>query len=87
MTTDEPPEISGIQPGPQEQIPSLTPSQLPSNVIQITQPTAAPDPTGIANALKVLGTPNIFRNMSGLDEMSTLLGKLADGTIQTLEGR
>src|SRR5207247_1494249 len=77
--------ISGIQPGPQGQIPNLTPSQLPSNVIQITQPPAAPDPTGLANALALLKTPNIFRDMSGLDEVSVLLGKLVDGTTKTLE--
>jgi lysozyme len=34
----------------------------------------------------VLRTPNIFRDMSALDEASALLGKLADGTIKTLEG-
>src|SRR5262249_51411616 len=86
MTAEEPPAISGIQPGPQGQMPNLTPAQLPSNVIQITQPAAAPDPTGLANALAVLKTPNIFRDMSGLDEVSALLGKLADGTIKSLEG-
>jgi|GEM_PF-2430743 len=85
MTAEEPPAISGIEPGPQGQIPNLTPSQLPSNVIQITQPAQAPDPTGLANALTLLGTPNIFRDMSGLDEASKLVGKLADGTIKTLE--
>ena len=86
MTAEEPPAISGIQPGPQGQMPNLTPAQLPSNVIQITQPPAAPDPTGLANALALLKTPNIFRDMSGLDEVSVLLGKLADGTTKTLEG-
>jgi hypothetical protein len=33
-----------------------------------------------------LGTANLFRDMSGLDEASALLGKLADGTITTLAG-
>lgn len=85
MTAEEPPPISGIQPGPQGQMPNLTSSQLPSNVVQITQPPAAPDPTGLADALKVLGTPNIFRDMSGLNEASALLGKLVDGTNKTLD--
>jgi hypothetical protein len=85
MTTEEPPAISGIEPGPQGQMPSLTPSQFPANVIQITQPPAAPDPTGLANALNVLKTPDIFRDMSGLDEVSALLGKLVDGSTKTME--
>jgi hypothetical protein len=84
MTVEEPPAIIGIQPGPQGQAPNLTPSPLPSNVIQITQPQAAPDPTALANALAVLGTPNIFRDMSGLDQASAILGKLVDGTNTTL---
>lgn len=80
MTTETPPEISGITPGPKGQAPQLDPAQLPANVIQITQPQSAPDPTGLANALTLLGTPNIFRDMSGLDEVSKLLDQLAKGT-------
>src|SRR5262249_12373390 len=57
MTAEEPPPISGIEPGPKGQMPSLTPAQLPSNVIQITQPPTAPDPTGLASAFGVLKTP------------------------------
>lgn len=85
MTVEEPPAITGVQPGPRGQIPSLPQTQLPQSVIQIAQPPTAPDPTGLANALTVLRTPGIFRDMSGLSEASALLGKLADGTIKTLE--
>jgi hypothetical protein len=84
MTAEEPPAISGIQPGPQGQMPTLTASQLPANVVQIAPTPAAPDPIGLAAALKLLGTPEIFRDMSGLDEASTILGKLVDGTTATL---
>jgi hypothetical protein len=86
MTTEEPPAIAGIEPGPQGQFPGLTPTQLPANVIQIAQPPNAPDPGGLAAALKLLGTANLFRDMSALDEASALLGKLADGTVTTLAG-
>lgn len=85
MTTEEPPGITGIQPGPQGQIPNITPSQLPSSVIQIAPAPTAPDPAGLAAALTLLGTSNVFRDMSGLDEASELLGKLVDGTTTTLE--
>jgi hypothetical protein len=76
MTAETPPDISGISPGPKGQLPSITPGQLPTNVIQITTPQAAPDPTGLANALSVLKTPNIFRDMAGLDDVSKLLGEM-----------
>lgn len=76
MTTETPPDISGISPGPKGTATSITPGQLPSNVIQITTPQAAPDPTGLANALGVLNTPDIFRDMAGLDKVSKLLGEM-----------
>jgi len=77
MTVETPPEISGITPGPKGVAPSITPLQLPSAVVQITQPPSAPDPTGLANALNLLKTPEIFRDMAGLAEVSQLLGELA----------
>ncbi len=77
MTIETPPEIGEVTPGPKGQATSVTPVSLPGNVIQITQPPAAPDPTGLAAALKVLGTPDIFRDMSGLDEVSKLLDTLS----------
>ena len=77
MIAETPPEISGISPGPKGIAPSITQGQLPTNVIQITQPQAAPDPTGLANALSVLKTPDIFRAMAGLGEVSKLLSELA----------
>ena len=76
MTAETPPDISGISPGPKGTAPSITPGQLPGNVIQITTPQAAPDPTGLANALNVLKTPDIFRDMAGLDDVSKLLGEM-----------
>jgi hypothetical protein len=78
MITETPPEISGITPGPKGTAPSITPGQLPSNVIQITQPQAAPDPTALANALGVLKTPNIFRDMAGLSEVTALVGRMVE---------
>ena len=86
MTIEDPPTIGGITPGPRGDMPQLTPAQLPANVIQITQPPEAPAPTGVAAALSLLGASNVFRDMSGLDEASALLGKLADGTISSLAG-
>lgn len=78
MITETPPEISGITPGPKGTAPSITPGQLPSNVIQITQPQGAPDPTALANALGVLKTPDIFRDMAGFSEVTSLVGRMVE---------
>ena len=76
MPAEDQLELTGLSPGPKGQAPSLTPSQLPTNVITITQPQAAPDPTGLAEAFGVLKTPGIFRDMAGLQEVSKLLGEM-----------
>lgn len=78
MTVEEPPEIGGITPGPKGSAPSIAQGQLPGNVVQITQPQAAPDPTALAAALGVLKTPDIFRDMAGLEEVSKMLGEMAN---------
>lgn len=72
------PTIEGISPGPKGQAPTIPePAALPNPVVQVMQAPAAPDPVGLAAALNLLGQPNIFRDMSGLSEVSQLLGKLA----------
>lgn len=86
MTTEEPPAISDVTPGPRGTPDTVAPGSLPQNVVQISQPPAAPDPTGLAAALRVLGTPNVFRDMSGLSEVSSLLGTLANGAVTSLSG-
>jgi hypothetical protein len=80
------PEIQQITPGPKGQPPTIPqPASLPNPIIQVMQAPAAPDPVGLASALKVLGTPNIFRDMSGLDEVSKLLEKLSSGAVTSLQ--
>jgi hypothetical protein len=86
MTAEETPEITDVKPGPRGETPGVTPAALPQNVIQIAQPLAAPDPTGLGQALEVLRTPNAFRDMSGLGEVSALLKTLAEGAVSSLEG-
>ena len=77
MTTETPPDIAAITQGSKGVATTLTPTQLPGNVIQITTPQNAPDPTGLANALTLLGNGNAFRDMSGLNQVSSLLGQLS----------
>jgi hypothetical protein len=75
--------IQGVTPQPQQQNLALTP--FPQSLVNIVNPPAAPDPTGLAGALKVLGTPNIFRDMSGRAEVADLLKKLSDNSVSIAE--
>ncbi|HEX7395707.1 MAG TPA: hypothetical protein VF313_12340 [Anaerolineaceae bacterium] len=76
------PEIAPVTPvTPQPQQPNLQVTPFPSSLVNIVNPPAAPDPTGLTAALNVLGTPNIFRDMSGRAEVADLLKKLSDNTI------
>jgi len=72
------PNIEGLTPGPKGTAPSIAQPTLPQGILNIVGAPAAPDPTGLANALQVLRTPEIFRNMSGLAQVSTLLGQLIE---------
>ncbi len=73
------PDINPVTPvTPQPQPTTIAPTPFPTSLVNIVNPTAAPDPVGLAAALKVLGTPNIFRDMSGIQEVSQLLQKLSD---------
>jgi hypothetical protein len=76
------PEIAPVTPvTPQPQQQNLTPTPFPQSLINIVNPPSEPDPTGLAAALNVLGTPNIFRDMSGRAEVADLLKRLSDNTI------
>lgn len=63
--------IQGVKPENQQQ--NLQSTPFPQSLINIVSPAAAPDPTGLASAMNVLGTPNIFRDMSGRQEVADLL--------------
>src|SRR5688572_2064368 len=78
---ERPPTIEGITPGPRGQTPTIQPATLPSAVVQITQPPAAPDPVGLAAALTLLAKGDVFRDMSGLKEVQELLDGLVSGTV------
>jgi len=80
------PDISAVTPiTPQPQGTDVTPTPLPASLLNIVNPSPAPDPTGLAAALSMLGTPNIFRDMSGRAEVADLLKKLSDNTIGIAE--
>ncbi|KAB2902714.1 MAG: hypothetical protein F9K27_15895 [Anaerolineae bacterium] len=82
----EAPDINPVTPiQPQPQQISATPTAFPQSLVNIVNPTAAPDPSGLSAALSLLGTPNIFRDMSGREEVADLLKKLAEESVDIPE--
>ena len=75
--------VTPISPAPQQV--SATPTAFPQSLVNIVNPSPAPDPQGLGAALSLLGTPNIFRDMSGKQEVADLLKKLSDNTISIAE--
>lgn len=60
---------------------NTSPTQMPNSVVNIVNPSPAPDPTGMAAALGLLGKSEIFRNMSVDKDVADLLGKLSSNSI------
>ncbi|MDL1944727.1 hypothetical protein FBQ99_20560 [Chloroflexi bacterium CFX2] len=81
---DQAPGISDVSLGSRARDIDTTPSEMPSPVVNIVNPPNVPDPTGMAAALQLLGTQNIFRDMSMSQEVSSLLRDLVSGSV-TLE--
>ncbi len=73
---EKPPEIQGVIPGTRAQQQNLTPTNLPNSVVNIVNPQNAPDPTGVGAAMNVLAASNIFRDMSGIQQVGSLLNNL-----------
>ena len=46
--------------------PNLSPDTLPDPIVRLQTTPAAPDPTGLAAAVKALGINNIFKDLTGL---------------------
>jgi hypothetical protein len=78
----QPAPIATLQPGPLGSQPAVpTPTGQPNPVVAIQQAPAAPDPVGLAGALNLLGRSDVFRDMSGLQQVSDLLDDLVNGTV------
>jgi hypothetical protein len=75
------PEIAPVQASSRAQQTNVQPSAMPAPVVNIVNPPAAPDPGGMAAAMSLLATPEIFRDMSARQEVAALLQELASGTI------
>ena len=62
----QPPEVAAIQLESRAQPEDVTPGQLAPPVVNITNPTPLPDPTGLGPILAALQNGNMSRDMSGL---------------------
>jgi hypothetical protein len=80
------PEIAAIEAGKHVvKDPNLQSTPFPQPIVNIVNPPSAPDPTGLASAMNVLATSNIFRDMSGRAEVADLLKKLSDNSVSIAE--
>jgi hypothetical protein len=68
----QPTEIAAIQTGSRGQAEDLKPGQLGQPVLNIVNPSALPDPAGLAAVLSAIQNGNMFRDMSGLAGLQEL---------------
>ena len=73
-----------ITPEPQGGAPT-TPTGFPQSLVNVVNPSPAPDPGGLGAALGVLATANIFRDMSGQQQVADLLETLSDNSVKIAE--
>jgi hypothetical protein len=66
------PEIAPVAAGSRAQSDEIRPGQLSAPVVTIQNPTALPDPTGVAAIIGAIQQGNMFRDMSGLAQTAAL---------------
>jgi hypothetical protein len=76
-----PPEIAPVTTGTRATPEDLRPGQLGPPVVNITNPTALPDPSGLSAVLNAVTAANIFRDMSGLQGTQALAQQAVSGTL------
>jgi hypothetical protein len=72
------PKIADLQAGGRTETPLGTTPTAPSSVLNIVNPPAFPDPTGLAASLAAVQNGNIFRDMSKAEQLTTVLGNLSN---------
>jgi hypothetical protein len=77
----QPPEISPISTGSRGTVEDLRPGQLSAPVLNISTPTALPEPAGLSAALNTLASGSMFRDMSGLAGTQALAQATSAGTL------
>lgn len=81
---DDAPAIAPLETGSRFQPPAgLTPTPMPTSLLNIVNPAAAPDPS-FAAALQTLTAANLFRDMSGSEALGGFMSSLAEGNTKSL---
>ncbi|HEB81817.1 MAG TPA: hypothetical protein ENJ11_03025 [Gammaproteobacteria bacterium] len=57
-------DITGVSPGSRASRSDTTPTGFAAPIVNLQNAPGVPDPSGMSNALSVLGTPDIFRDLS-----------------------
>ncbi|MEN2786266.1 hypothetical protein ACFOKI_07695 [Sphingomonas qilianensis] len=80
------PEIAPVTPmTPEPQAVTVTPTAFPQSLVNIVNPTPAPDPGGLAAAISAITTANAFRDMSGQAQVADLLKTLSNNSVKIAE--
>ncbi|MFI0446840.1 papain-like cysteine protease family protein [Actinomadura sp. 6N118] len=79
-----PPEILPLSTGTRRQpVTGLAADEFPAPVVRMQTAPRAPDPTGLAAALSLIGTPNLFRDITGLDLTQQNVAEAFSSTLST----
>jgi len=75
------PPITEVSPRSRAQATAVAPT-VPAAGLGVAAPPAAPDPGAmLKSVLEMLSTPDVFRDMSGAEQVAALLGKLVEGAV------
>lgn len=83
---DAPPSIGDVDLGTRRGTPpTLKPDEFPEPIVQIQTSPSAPAPTGLAAALQLIGTPNLFKDMTGVKLNTENAAKAFNAALDTAE--
>ena len=83
---DAPPQILPVSTDSRRADPAnVTPSDFPMPIINLQNAPAAPDPTGLAAAMQLLGTPGLFKDINGLEGNQKNAAAALQGAMQTAQ--
>lgn len=77
------PDISPIQAGQHQASQPQQPGSLDAPVVNIMNPPALPDPTGMQGILQALVTTNLFRDMSGITQAAAMANTVTNASSQS----
>ncbi|MDI9238770.1 helix-hairpin-helix domain-containing protein [Lysobacter sp. LF1] len=83
---DQPPPILPVSTDTRRaEVPDLTAKDFAAPIINLQNAPAAPDPTGLAAAMQLLGTPNLFKDITGLEGTQKNAAAALQGAFDTAQ--